>query len=278
MKLKKGMRIYGHIEGILEQISVNTGVRAVDEHNGMKYFEDSYVPLHTWRLLTHQESKLVIEDQTKFSDYSKNLYLGEISNTLRDLFKSLNLGTCTHPDQVYPKFQDNKALVEKINEELHAFLKDCSSIGNYKFHRITRAMPNRETITSHYIDEIFMYIGLHIDQSKHFKIHTAHKSGNRISINLSNETRTLVFTNLTLIQVYNLLSQKIDLKRIKLDPDNIAAYFFKYYPDYPVIKLEIKPYQYYVAPTDNFFHDASTIGNKDIDMTIVYTGLFDQLP
>ena len=136
-------------------------------------------------------------------------------------------------------------------------------------------MPTRETVTSLFIDEEVIFIGLHIDQSKHFKIHTAHKSGNRISINLSNEARTLAFINLSMIQVFNMLKEKINITDPEINPDNIASLFFKYYPNYPVVKLIQRPYQYYVAPTDNFFHDASTFGNKEIDITLVYTGYFD---
>ena len=51
--------------------------------------------------------------------------------------------------------------------------------------------------------------------------------------------------------------------------------FLKKNPDYPVVRIELKPYQYYIAPTDNFIHDGSTLGNKDFDITIVYVGNFD---
>ncbi|CAL2102581.1 conserved protein of unknown function [Tenacibaculum sp. 190130A14a] len=279
MKLVKGIDIFGGIPNIQNQLQVNSsGVHTAETRNGIQYDANSYIPKHDWRSLSKEETKLLVNNTTQFSNYSKSLYIGEIPHNLKKLFTSLGLENCKHPDEVYPAFEKNKELVKKINEELHFFLENSSSTKDYKFHRITRAMPNRETITCHYIDDAFIYIGLHIDQSRPFKVHTAYKSGNRISINLSNESRTLLFTNLTLIQAYNLLSQKIDVKKTELSPNNITQYFFKYFPDYPVIKMEIKPYQFYVAPTDNFFHDASTYGNKEIDMTIVYTGLFDQLP
>lgn len=278
MKLQKGMRVFGSIEDISDQIVINSGVHNVHEYNGLTYFKDAYVPLQTWRSLTDAESRLLVAKRAKFSDHSKSVYVGEIPEKLKEVFQPLDLKSCTIPNEVLPKFHDNKKIVKKINKELHAFLKDLSSTGNFKFHRVTRAIANKETISYHLMGETQTHIGLHIDQSRRFKIHTAYKSGNRISINLSEETRTLIFTNLTLIQIYNLLSQKIDLSKIDLNPDNIAELFYIHYPDYPVVKVAIKPYQYYVAPTDNFFHDASTVGNKEIDVTIVYTGLFDQLP
>ena len=278
MKLLKGIRVFGSVENVLDQVSINSGVRNVDKIDGLQYDVNSYIPNHNWRKLTKEEENSLIAKKAKFQDYSKNLYIGEVPGHLKNLFQSLGLKNCKHPDDVYPAFQNNQELVKEINKELHLFLENCSSSKNYKFHRITRAMPNRETITCHYIDNAFIYIGMHIDQSRPFTIHTAYKSGNRISINLSNEPRTLMFTNLTLIQAYNLINQKKDLKKRTLNSNNITSCFFEHYPDYPVIRMEIKPYQCYVAPTDNFFHDASTYGNKEIDMTIVYTGVFDQLP
>jgi len=256
MKLQKGMRIFGSIENISSQIDINTGVYNVLDTSNLEYFKDAYVPLHTWRSLTDTESRLLVTKNAKFSDHSKNIYIGEIPAKLKNAFQPLDLKSCTIPNEVLPKFNDNKKLVKNINKELHAF----------------------ETISYHLMGETQTHIGLHIDQSRHFKIHTAYKSGNRISINLGEETRTLIFTNLTLIQIYNLLSQKIDITKVDLNPDTIAELFYIHYPDYPVVKVAIKPYQFYVAPTDNFFHDASTVGNKKIDVTIVYTGLFDQLP
>ncbi len=62
----------------------------------------------------------------------------------------------------------------------------------------------------------------------------------------------------------------------KITTANIVESFFKRYSDYPVLRLELKPFQYYIAPTDNFIHDGSTLGNKQIDLTIVYTGIFDK--
>lgn len=278
MKLTRGMQVFGTVANVSNQIQINTGTREVLENNGVKYFEGSFIPLQTWRTLSASELKKIDATGQTFSKYSKNLYVGEISEKIKNAFKLLHLNNCRIPDEVFPRFKAHKKDVKKINTVLHKFLKKCSSTGDFKFHKITRAMPNKETMTSFHVEGEFLHLGLHIDQSRHFKIHTAHKSGNRITINLSNETRSLIFTNLSMIQVYNLIRKKVDIKKITLNPDTIAMHFYRLYPEYPVLKLDLKPYQYYVAPTDNFFHDGSTMGTKYIDITIVYTGQFDQLP
>jgi len=275
MYLKKGLYLYSDLTTIQEQLSINTGTRPGTPETGLNYHPGSYIPKPGWRKLNPDETKLVLTNRPD-TDFRKSIYIGEIPQTLKESFLSLGLQECTQLDQIFPKIKEDEETVKVINKELDAFLQPFSSTKNYKFHRITRAMPSRETITCHYIDEEFIYIGLHIDQSKHFTPHTAHKSGNRISINLSKETRHLAFINLTLIQVFNLLKEKVILTEDQINPDNIASLFFEHYPDYPAIRIALKPYQYYIAPTDNFFHDATTLGNKEIDITIVYTGIFDR--
>ncbi|WP_149697762.1 hypothetical protein [Chitinophaga sp. CF418] len=275
MELKKGIGLYSKLPCINEQLYINEGTIPATADTGLYYHPGSYIPRHEWRHLQPAESKLLVSDTATETDFSKSIYVGEIPENLKTSFATLGLDQVKELDKVYPTLKENESIVKQITEELETFLRPMSGSRNYKFHRITRAMPNRETITCHYIEEQFVYIGLHIDQSKRFTAQTAYKSGNRISINLSKENRWLAFINLSMRQVVNMLREKMDVSEV--NPDNIAYYFFKHYPDYPTIKIEIKPYQYYIAPTDNFFHDATTLGNKEIDVTIVYTGVFDKV-
>ena len=50
--------------------------------------------------------------------------------------------------------------------------------------------------------------------------------------------------------------------------------FFKYFPDYPVLKIEQKPYEYYIAPTDNCIHDGATLERRSLDIVMTYLGHF----
>ncbi|MDB5285481.1 MAG: hypothetical protein JWR05_430 [Mucilaginibacter sp.] len=276
MNLKEGLRIYSHIDNVSEQFFINSGTTPATEKTGLYYNPGSYVPINDWRKLTQEETNLLFRKKSE-QNFSRGIGIGTIPENLKKSLISLRLDECVMPDDVYPKVREQEELVKSITKELEMFFNLFSSTRYFKFHRITRAMPNRETITCHYIDEKFIYIGLHIDQSKVFTIHTAYKSGNRISINLSRETRSLAFINLSVIQIYNMIKKKADLNNVMVVPDNIGHLFFKHYPEYPAVKMDLKPYQYYIAPTDNFLHDATTLGNENIDITIVYTGVFDRL-
>lgn len=275
MQLKKGIRIYSDLDDIADQVTINEGTMIPPENAGLYYLSGSYIPKTSWRKLHDKETSLLLT-QSKKADFSKSIFVGNIPPELKHSFEELNLHACTSIDQILPTFGNNEKEVKQINTRLHAFLRNFSSTGDYKFHRITRAMPNRETITCHYVREKFIYVGLHIDQSRQFTPYTAYKSGNRISINLGQETRHLAFINLSMLQVMKMISECTGLSDTSIDCNNIGYQFFKHFPDYPVVKLGLKPYQYYIAPTDNFFHDATTLGNSQFDVTIVYTGLFDK--
>jgi hypothetical protein len=275
MQLKKGIRIYSDLSDIADQVAINGGTMLPPESTGLYYLDGSYIPKATWRKPCDKEISLLLT-QNKDADFRKSIFVGNIPSDLKGSFEELNLHACTSIDQILPTFGNNEKEVKQINKSLHAFLKNFSSTVNYKFHRITRAMPNRETITCHYVREKFIYVGLHIDQSRRFTPYTAYKSGNRISINLGRETRHLAFINLSMLQVMKMIRECSGLSDASINCNNIGYQFFKHFPEYPVVKLALKPYQYYIAPTDNFFHDATTLGNSQFDVTIVYTGLFDK--
>ena len=71
-----------------------------------------------------------------------------------------------------------------------------------------------------------------------------------------------------------MLRNNINANKANINIANISKYFFKFFPNYPVIKVTLKPYEYYIAPTDNCFHDGSTLGNSNLDISIIYSGWF----
>jgi len=276
MQLKRGITIHSNLDNIAAQVTINDGTMKAGKATGLPYSPGSTVPKTKWRSLDKAEAKVLVAPGP-VTDFRKNIYIGEMPAALKKSLMALELHNCTQMDQVIPQVQKKEKEVKAVSKKLHTFLKPFSSTGNYKFHRITRAMPGWTTVTRLFIKEKeeTVFIGLHIDQSRMFTPYTAGRSDNRISINLSKETRHLALINLTLVQAVNMIKERSGLPSEKIRTDNLCSLFFKYYPDYPAVKLAIKPYQFYLAPTDNFFHDATTLGNKELDVTIVYVGMFD---
>jgi hypothetical protein len=274
MLIKEGIKLYSDLANITDQLFINEGTTTPREGTGSNYHAGSYIPRPGWRPVNTKEAGLLLT-RNRNIDYRKSIYVGDIPGDLKESFLALGLYECTTFRDILPQFLKKENEVKSLSDQLQTYLRSFSSTNNFKFHKLTRGVPNRETVSGRFVKGQFIYIGLHIDQSRLFTPYTAHKSGNRISINLSRETRYLAFINLSLIQVMNMLREKVNLANTRVDAHNIDYLFFKHFPEYPVVKVGLKPYQYYVAPTDNFFHDASTLGNTEIDVTLVFTGVFD---
>lgn len=276
MQLKKGITIHSTLPGIAAQVTINEGTMRAGKKTGLPYSPGSTIPKTKWRSLERAEEKILLSPGP-VTDFRKNIYLGEVPASLKRSLMKMALHECTAMDQVIPAVKAREKEVKEASKKLETFLRPLSSTGKYKFHRITRALPGWATITRFFIKkkEETTFIGLHIDQSRLFTPYTASRSDNRVSINLSKETRHLALINLTLVQAVHMIKERSGLPYNKITAENITSLFFKYFPAYPAVKLAIKPYQYYVAPTDNFFHDATTLGNKELDVTIVYVGMFD---
>ncbi len=120
-----------------------------------------------------------------------------------------------------------------------------------------------------------LFAGLHLDSWDYLPFRNRHRARNRICINLGNETRYFLLINLTLKQIFAELNL--------VDPDDIYQdyrgvrlpnKFMQAFPDYPVVRLAIQPGEAYIAPTENFIHDATSIGKTLTDWNITFLGNF----
>ncbi|KZS42827.1 hypothetical protein AWE51_15780 [Aquimarina aggregata] len=286
--IKKGISIHNRLPKGYESIQINSGVVHHTDHEGSRvnfeqysfmplYIDEAYIPKRDWRTLSNNEKRR-LNSSADLKDHN-NIYLGELPEKVKNLFKKIDFSECKDRDDVMSCFGKTEALTKALNEELTDFLKTISNAKPFHLHCITANLPNIEMVAcditrlhpNFTIDEK-KYMGLHNDGTQYMTLHTTHKFGNRICINIGEETRYFLYVNLSMIQVHNMLKEKTDVT--KVDVYNVAETFFKYYPDYPVIKIKQEPFQYYIAPTDNCFHDGSTLGNTKLDINMVYFGNF----
>lgn len=290
MKIKKGIMLHHQSSEDYELIKINSGVTHYTKQDTGKviyedlsflpsYEEDAFTPKKNWRVLSAQEIK-TLKSTDKRSD-SNTIYIGDIPENLRNSFQKLNLAQCKNRNDVFAKFKANPEATLEINQATEEFLKSKADGKPFRFHYLGTNLPNLEVVAcdttvlpADHTEEDKKYMGIHNDGTKFVSPHALYKSGNRLTINLGKETRSFLFINLTMTQALNMLKQKIDTKKHPVDIINISKYFFEHFPDYPVIKIDQKPYQYYIAPTDNCFHDGSTLGMKGLDIIIVYFGAF----
>ncbi|WP_420574194.1 hypothetical protein [Kordia sp.] len=286
--IKKGIGIHSKLPTGYDTIQINSGVIHHSEHTGSQvnfehfsfvplYIDEAYIPKRDWRPLETTE-KRIITAAGELKDHN-NIYLGALPERAKQLIQEINFSTCRGREHVMQRFGEEKELTLALNIELNNFLQTISNNKPFHLHCITANLPNVEMVACDItrLPEDFTipekkYMGMHNDGTQFMTLHTTYKHGNRICINLGAQTRYFLYINLSMIQVHNMLKEVTDIS--KVDVYNVAETFFKHFPDYPVIRMEQKPGDYYIAPTDNCFHDGSTLGNTELDINMVYFGNF----
>ena len=291
MEIKRQLMIYNSLPEGENALTINSGtlhhskqkaatVNYLDEKFTPEYIEKAYVNKRDWRKLTSEELDLLKPDESR-NDFN-TIYLGVIPEDLKNCFEELKLKESKDREEVFEKLGDQPELVQRVTQLLDTFLQPMSNNKRFDFHCIGVNYPNIELVACDttmlpkgYKQADKRFLGMHNDGTQQMTINTAHEFGNRISINLGKDARYFLFVNLSLMEAYSMLEETMnpdDLKYVTIA--TIPEYFFKYFPDYPVLRVEQKPYQYYIAPTDNCFHDGSTLGGKHLDICIVYFGYF----
>jgi hypothetical protein len=290
MEIKRGIMLYNQSGEGYDCISINSGVEHYTNQDTSRvsygdlscfpsFEEDAFVTKRNWRHLHDREIRIMAANRQ--CGEANTIYLGDIPENLKRLFQQLALEECRDRKEVFEKFRSRPELTVAINQATDNFLRSKSNGKPFRFHYLGSNLPNLRVVAcdttvmaANYREEDKKYMGMHNDGTRDVSPHRIHTLGNRLTINLGKETRSFLFMNLTMTQAFNMLAKKMDTSEHKIDIVNIARYFFMHFPDYPVIKINQKPYQYYIAPTDNCFHDGSTEGMTALDIIIVYFGAF----
>ncbi len=117
-------------------------------------------------------------------------------------------------------------------------------------------------------------LGLHFDNATGLDVNNFTDKTNRISFNLGESDRFLWFVNKSIEDIYN---QALAEGYVPENEKDLCRYFLETNPDYPVIRLRIKPNEIYIAPTDYVLHDGSTADSSYRDVTFVVLGYFNPL-
>lgn len=131
--------------------------------------------------------------------------------------------------------------------------------------------PNQVTTTKDHSSGLM--IGLHLDSWSRSAANSRANAENRICVNLGDEPRFLMFVNLPLSSIIDVLQQEA-VPLATLGPTEIGRRFMAHYPDYPVLRVRILPGEAYIAPTENVIHDGSTLGSQSADAFLTIRGSF----
>ncbi len=119
------------------------------------------------------------------------------------------------------------------------------------------------------------HIGLHLDSWEQLPLDQRHRAGNRISINLGREERSLLFVNLPVEDMVFLLRAILPEERFRAclrRATDFVQEFLRCHPAYPVVRVRVAPGEAYLAPTENMIHDGCTEGARCLDVTLTARG------
>ena len=123
--------------------------------------------------------------------------------------------------------------ISLIQEYIETFRIQSAELSEY---RIGWNAPNQMTVT---VGSDSCMVGLHIDNQRGSSLH-------RISINLGSEPRYLLFINLSIDQLYRLVSETDGNVLSKTSGSSrICRAFMQLFPNYPVVKLRVNPGEAY---------------------------------
>jgi hypothetical protein len=261
-----GLKIYLD-KGIKDRVLLSDGVYRVDTLNDVPCKNPTYIPKKPWRTPTKEEYKILSADKNDL-DSHQTVGIIKLPGKLATKFKKIDLSKCrNHYDvSIISNSNEYKSLLNETIEyyEQFALIKN-SSIP----HNIYLGVANLINNTFNQKEKTF--IGLHLDS---FERNSETRIGarNRICINLGKDPRYLLFYNLQFDQMAEMCGMG-NVGR-NANPYDMLYTFFQRFNKYPVVRIQIDPYEAYIAPTENVIHDGSTEGTKNLDINLAIRGFF----
>ena len=257
---------------------INDGTYLVRLDTETKTFRDNaFYPKSSWRNINHAESTFLIGvpfleskqlAQKDPENFGKNLYLFDISPKILEEFWLSDFASLLKDCKSESSRKIQKWLLYEVLNRLNSksiHISHDSSV-------IAFNSPDLPSTT--FDHDLGVYIGLHFDNFSFLPANQRDSAPVRVAINLGDEDRFFVYINLTTLQIYQCLEKPTtdsEFEALKI-ASSIANEFMHKYPNYPVVKIRLKPGQGYVAPTQNIIHDGYTAGKHEADINFMLRG------
>jgi hypothetical protein len=266
MRLEPGLKIYLD-KHTRDRILLSAGVCRVESLNGIACKGPTYIPQKPWRKPTKEENEILAATKNDLLSH-QTIGIVKLPAKLAEKFERFNFSNCKnhHEISILSATKEYKAL---IDDTINYYEKFADIKNSSIPHNIYLGEPNLLNNTFNQKDKTF--IGLHLDSFER-NSETREGARNRICINLGKDPRYLLFYNLRFDQ----MAEMCQMKKVERNgnPYEILHTFFERFNAYPVIKIQINPYEAYIAPTENVIHDGSTEGTKNLDINLAIRGYF----
>lgn len=245
-----------------------------DVVDGYVYEKRSFRPRHPWRSITPQEEEILYTSDTG-AEFYKTISVVKMPDEIKQLALEAGIPELNNSNEIpalrkrSPK--DYMQFVDRFKQEAGSYLFSENSLHNIGI----LAEPNIRRRTSTISIYTQMLIGMHMDSWEGMNVSDLDTAPNRICVNLGKEDRFFLFVNLTMNNVFELTKENSGLDRDTLAQDLLVINFFRQFPDYPVIRVRLKPFEAYIAPTENIIHDGCTEDKTLPDINYTIRGFFN---
>lgn len=266
---------------MLEKISVTNGVFSTNEefdcYKIRRYKPNTFKPKGNWKEIDDVQFNSLIMDSSNFVK-NQQIEVFKLPQNIIEVMDQIGFSKCKNEDDFVNIFEQNTKRLEDLMVLMADLFSDIVNI-NYSIKDVkllcfSYEKPKIETMAYSLSDE--KYLGLHIDNGQGKNLFNRGDNPNRLSINLGSEPRYLLFVNECIDGLINLI--KIKKPNYSVDQDSeieLVSSFFSLYPNFPVYRIRLLPYEAYIAPTDFIIHDGSTLGKNNPDITLVFLGQFE---
>lgn len=229
-----------------------------------------FSPKLPWKKLDTALAKNIVSiDFDCFNPYT-SIGICEIPNNLLVEMQKILL---PYKDKVPALVEANIAALE---EKVFETFKHCTYFDATKDFRLAFYEAGLRTASRNEFYKDYPFTGLHIDCLDRLHDRTAIQPRNRFCINIGTESRYFMFIDVPLKNILQMVNVEEITASSTLNKltSNIGKAFMNSFPNYPVVKIELKPGQAYIAPAEAIIHDASTM-DKSVNDFFLMSGLSD---
>jgi hypothetical protein len=250
---------------IAERVHLSRGTCLAETVNldAPHYVAGARVPVPEWRLPTPEENSVLWSDTAPQPHRGVGI-VRLLGPQLIKLFAERN--------DIFDRVEDGDTLKHPLMALLFDVIGKAGVVTKHALSaRMGRDQPGLITMTKA-VDQDAR-IGLHVDRWDRLSVDELEQSSNRISINLGPVDRHFIFLN----QTASAMAAMLDRENVKVARDvrAIGAAFMSAFPDYPIVRLRLRPGEAYIAPTENILHDGSSAGVRETNHYLSIRGRFD---
>jgi len=259
---------HGLRDHVFDRISIADGTQSAagvrESDSEFPFAGDARIPIQQWRTLSPDEGRQLSADEA-----APQVWILKVPDALLEPLLANGVQGITKQSEAdlfirQPHLSDSLANILEFGKSL------AVTPTGLKLQGMGVRPPGLITTT---VDkERSVRIGLHMDSWDRLHPRETRRARNRLNINLGSGNRYLLLVDMPVDTIFSNGREGSD-KAIR-GSSGLARDFLERNPQHPVLKLCIRPFEAYIAPTELLPHDSSTLDKREADVSLTMLGHF----